>query len=96
MKHDDFSTDPEKWSLDKLIAEVRNGMPAVVAEGRRRTQTLDELHFDIHMLQLRLNGQYGKFGHGRPPTPAATKAIHEEIGAIRRQVATRSRERRLS
>lgn len=37
-KYDDFSCDPAKWSLDKLIHERRNGMPAVLLEYERRTR----------------------------------------------------------
>lgn len=34
---DNFSTNPSKWSLSKLIHERQHGMPAVVAEWERRT-----------------------------------------------------------
>lgn len=34
---DDFSTDPSRWSMDKLVLERRNGMPAVLDEWDRRT-----------------------------------------------------------
>lgn len=37
---DDFSTDPRKWSYDKLRRERPHGMPAVLAEWSRR---MDEL-----------------------------------------------------
>lgn len=36
MKHDDFSSNPRRWSWQKLLAEKKNGMPAVVAEYERR------------------------------------------------------------
>jgi hypothetical protein len=36
-KCDDLSTDPRKRSLEKLIRERKNGMPAVDAEYERRT-----------------------------------------------------------
>lgn len=35
-RHDDLSTDPRKWSYEKLKAERKNGMPAVLAEWKRR------------------------------------------------------------
>lgn len=35
---DNRSSDPRHWSWDKLSAERRNGMPAVVAEFERRTR----------------------------------------------------------
>lgn len=34
-RHDDFSTEPRKWSPKKLNAERKNGMPAVLAEYER-------------------------------------------------------------
>lgn len=36
-KHDDLSTDPKKWSTEKLIREREHGMPAVVEEYNRRS-----------------------------------------------------------
>lgn len=35
--HDNLSTDPRRWSLDKLARERRNGFAAVIAEWERRT-----------------------------------------------------------
>jgi len=40
-KHDDFSSYPHKWSISKLMREYPNGMPAVVAEYRRRLNECD-------------------------------------------------------
>ncbi|QSY98550.1 hypothetical protein J2J97_32105 (plasmid) [Rhizobium bangladeshense] len=46
MKHDNFSCDPSKWSLSKLLMEKRNGMPAVIAEYERRMKELQRVAED--------------------------------------------------
>lgn len=38
----DFTTDPRRWSLVKLMRERKNGMPAVLAEWHRRLESDDD------------------------------------------------------
>jgi hypothetical protein len=43
MKSDNWSCDPSKWSLSKLLLEKRHGMPAVIAEYERRMKEMQQV-----------------------------------------------------